>query len=105
MQVCDPVILFFFFFSIGRFTILYNIVVVFAIHCHESAMGVHVSHLPPHPTQRLSQSTSFGCPASCIEFALVICLTHGNIHVTVIFSHDPVILNQPLKQFPNFHLA
>ena len=34
--------------------LLYNIVVVFAIHWRESAMGVHVSpswtpHLPPHP--------------------------------------------------------
>ena len=30
--------------------------------------------------------TSFGCPASCIEFALDICFTYGNIHVAVLFS-------------------
>ena len=47
--------------------------VVFAIHQHESITCVHVSphpeppfHLPPHPSG-LSQSTNFGCPASCIQ--------------------------------------
>ena len=34
---------------------------------------------PPHPSG-LSQSTSLECPASCIEFALVIYFTYGNIH-------------------------
>ena len=73
--------------------LLYNIVVVFAIHQHESAMGVHVSHhpeprshLPPHPSE-LSQSTCFGCPASCIKLALVIYFTYSNIHVSMLFSH------------------
>ena len=41
---------------------------------------------PPHPSG-LSQSTSFGCPASCIKFALVIYFTYGNIHASVLFSH------------------
>ena len=62
--------------------LLYSIVLDFAIHSHESAMGVHVSlppeipsHLsPPHPSE-LSQNTGFECPASCIELALVICFT------------------------------
>ena len=40
---------------------------------------------PPHPSG-LSQSTNFECPASCIELALVICFTYGNIHVSVLFS-------------------
>ena len=67
----------------------YNIVVVFTMHQHESAMGAHVSsypeqpphtrHSPPH-TSGLSQSTDFECSASCIEFALVIYFTHGHIH-------------------------
>ena len=39
----------------------------------------------PHPSG-LSQSTSFGCPASCIAFALVICFTYGNIHISMLFS-------------------
>ena len=40
---------------------------------------------PPIPSG-LSQSTGFGCPASCIKLALVICFTHGNIHVSMVFS-------------------
>ena len=40
---------------------------------------------PPHPSG-LSQSTGFECPASCIELALVICFTYGNIHVSMLFS-------------------
>ena len=39
----------------------------------------------PYPSG-LSQSTGFGCPVSCIEFALVICFTHGNVHVSTLFS-------------------
>ena len=39
----------------------------------------------PYPSG-LSQSTSFGCPASCIKLALVICFTCGNAHVSVLFS-------------------
>ena len=37
---------------------------------------------PSHPTG-LYQSTSFGCPALCIELALVIYFTYGNIHVSM----------------------
>ena len=67
----------------------------FVIHTHESATGVHVfphpeppllTPSPPHPSG-LSQSTSFECPASCIELALVIYFTYGNIHVSMLFSH------------------
>ena len=57
----------------------------FAIHRHESATGAHVSLHPEPPSplhpSGLSQSTRFKCPASCIELALVICFTYGNIHV------------------------
>ena len=46
--------------------------------------------LPPpstlHPSG-LSQGTSFGCPASCIKFVLVIYFTYGNIHVSLLSSH------------------
>ena len=40
---------------------------------------------PPHPSGLL-QSTIFGCPASCIDLALVIYFTYGNIHVSMLFS-------------------
>ena len=46
------------------------------------------SHLPP-PTPSypsgLSQSTGFGCPASCSGLALVIYFTYGNEHVSTLF--------------------
>ena len=42
----------------------------------------------PHPS-RLSQGTSFGCPASCIELARVICFTCGNVRVlSATLSHS-----------------
>ena len=46
----------------------------------------HTLPSPPHPSG-LSQSTSFECPASCIELGLIVCFTYGNIHVSVLFSH------------------
>ena len=56
-----------------------------AIHQHESAIGIHVtppswtsSHLPPHSIpSRLSQSTSFGFPASYIKLPPAIYFTYG----------------------------
>ena len=73
--------------------LLYNIVVIFAIHWHESAMGVHVfpimSPLPPsspsHPSGS-SQCTIPEHPVSCIEPGLAIYFTYDNIHVSVLFS-------------------
>ena len=78
---------------------------VFAIHRHESAIGIHVPPTssctfflpssPPYPSGT-SQSTSFGHPDSCIELALVIYFTYDNVHVSVLFSH--II---PLSPSPN----
>ena len=70
----------------------YNIIVVFAIHSHESAMGVHVFLIlntpPPAPSHPLglSQCTSPECPVSCIKPGLVIYSTYGNILVSMLFS-------------------
>ena len=64
---------------------------VFTIHWHGSATGVHVAWAPlpppspPHPSG-LSQGTRSECPVSCIKLALVIYFTYGNIHVSVLFS-------------------
>ena len=74
--------------------LLYDIVVVFATHSHESAMGVHVfpiltlppSHLPPHPIPLGSLSA----PAlSALFHALNLgwrSVSHVVIHVSVLFS-------------------
>ena len=43
---------------------LYNIVVVFAIHLHESAMGVYVSPILKPQPPGLSQCAGFECPVS-----------------------------------------
>ena len=76
----------------------YNIVVVFTIHWHESAMGVHVSPILnplPSPSHHsaLSQCTGFECPVSCIKIGLVIYFTFGNTQVSMLFSqiipHSP----------------
>ena len=65
----------------------------FAIHQHESAMGVHMfailNPLPPpspsHPSGS-SQCTSPKHPVSCIDPGLVIRFTSDNIHVSMPFS-------------------
>ena len=55
-----------------------NVVMVSPIHQYETALGTHVSSppwtllpslSPPYPS-RLSQSTSFGFPASCLQLQL-----------------------------------
>ena len=66
---------------------------VFAIHWHESAIGLHVfpilnplpSPSPFHPSGS-SQCTSPEHPVSCIEPGLATCFTYDNIHVSMLFS-------------------
>ena len=66
----------------------------FAIHQHESTTGIHVSshpetHLtPPSPSHPSGSCLipGFESPASCIELALVIYITFGNIYVSMLFS-------------------
>ena len=40
----------------------------------------------PSHLSGLAQCTSFECPVSCIKFGLVVYFTHGNIHVSILFS-------------------
>ena len=85
---------FFFFFSfIYLFTLQYCI--GFAIHWHESAMGVHVfpilnpppASLPSHPSGS-SQCASPKHPVSYIKPGLAICFTCDNLHVSMPFSYN-----------------
>ena len=72
----------------------FNIVIVFAIHQHELAIGIHVPPpwgTPPQPLwppqpSRSSQSTSLGCPAPYITLPLVISFAYGNLYVSGLFS-------------------
>ena len=78
-------------FYLFIFTLQYCI--GFALHLHESTMGVHVFLIlkplpppsPPHPSGS-SQCTSPEHPVSCIEPGLVIHFTCDNLHVSMPFS-------------------
>ena len=67
------------------------VIVIFflAIHQHELATVTPVNS-PPTCLPTLSiwvvPEHLLWCPASCIELALVICFTYGNVHVSVVFS-------------------
>ena len=65
----------------------------FAIHLHESTMGVHeFPNMNPPPTSYPISSlwiipcTSPKHPISCIEHRLAICFLHDSIHVSMPFS-------------------
>ena len=65
-----------------------------AIYQHESAIGIHMpppskTSLPSRPSSHpsgLSQSTSFGFPASHNKFPLAIYFIYGNVYVLILLS-------------------
>ena len=62
---------------------------------------------PPSPSDPsgLSQCTSFECPVSCIKLGLVIYFTHGNIHVSILFSQIIPPLPSPTKSKSLFFIS
>ena len=69
--------------------------------------------LPTHPSG-LSLTAGFECPASCTECALVVCLTYGNVHVSVyslvsshprLLPHSPVVCSLHLCFFCCLHIG
>ena len=68
---------------------------VFAIHCHKSAMGLHAFPSPIPPPASLSIPSLWVFPVhqpwalvSCIQPGLVICFTLDSILVSVLFSQN-----------------
>ena len=84
---------FFYLFLLIGGELLYNIVVIFAIHWHESAMDLHVVPILIPPPASLPTPSFWVFPVhqaqtlvSCIQPGLVICFTLDNIHVSMLFS-------------------
>ena len=66
------------------------------------------SSVPPPPSPscpRLAQSTSFGCPASCIKPTLVLCFTYGNLQVSALFSQSIPPSPSPTESKSLFYTA
>ena len=93
-------ILFFFFFNLFSYFNLRIITLQYCDGFHHTSTWIshactcvpppilnpHPPPSPPHPSG-LFQSTGFESPASCIQLALVICFTYGNIHASMLLSH------------------
>ena len=71
---------------------LYNVVMVFTIHQHEFATGIHVSplcwtHLPPHPILPGFTEHWLWAPwIIYIKLPLAICFTYGDVYVSMLSS-------------------
>ena len=101
--------LFFFFylfllFYLLFFYLLYDIVVGFVIHWHESAMDLHVFPIRIPPPTSFSTQSLWVFPVhqpralvSCIQPGLVICFTLDNIHVSMLFSRNIPPLPSPTE--------
>ena len=90
----DPDLFFFHLFLLVGVLLLYNIVVVFAIQWHESAMDLHVLPILSPPPTSLPIPSLWVFPVhqpwalvSYIQPGLVICFTLDSILVSMLFRH------------------
>ena len=100
---CSTIVLIFLNFILIGSWLLYDIIVVFAKHWHQSAMGLHVFPIlnpPPTslsiPSLRSSQCTSPEHPVSCTKPGLVIYFTYMFQCYSLKWSH-PCLLPQSPK--------
>ena len=84
----------------------------FAIHQHESTMGVNMFPIlnPPPPPSLYHPSGSSQCsslkhPVSCIEPGLAICFTCDNLYVSTPFSHIIPPLPSPTESKRLFYTS
>ena len=107
--------IFLFFFSfiyISWRLLLYSIVVVFAIHWHESAMDLHVFPIPIPPPTSLPIPSLWvilvhqpWALVSCIQPGLAICFTIDNIHISMLFSQIIPPLPSPTQSKSLFYTS